>query len=81
MDPLTPAGVGCYNSPMKTAFLFLLGLFLLGMAVVGVQSAFQHHGDWIELGISAAFAYGGVKALRAGGKRVDSTKPPTGAGG
>jgi hypothetical protein len=66
---------------MKTAFFFLLGLFLLAMGATALQSAVHHHGDWIELLIAGAFACGGVAALRKGGKRVDSTKPPTNVGG
>ncbi|WJN62542.1 hypothetical protein [Streptomyces phage phiScoe1] len=73
---VTPAGVRCYNTDMKTFLLCVLGLFLLGMAAVTFQGAMQHHGDWIELGIAVGFTAGGVKALRAGGKRMEQRKAP-----
>ncbi|MEW2498369.1 hypothetical protein AB0942_33280 [Streptomyces nodosus] len=66
---------------MKTNLLYLLGLLLATVAFVAARSAVQHHWDWLELAIAAGFLAGSVAVLRKAGRTMDSTKPPTGAGG
>jgi hypothetical protein len=66
---------------MKTNLLFLLGLALLAMAFVAGRSSYEHSWDAVELGIAALFLAGGIGALRAGGRALDSTKPPAGGPG
>lgn len=61
---------------MKTLLLYVLGLFLAGMAFTAGRSAWQHHGDYVEFAIAAAFLVGAVAAFRAGARIMDSTKPP-----
>jgi hypothetical protein len=61
---------------MKTNLLFLLGLGLAAMAAVAAHSAWKHGWDLIELVIAVGLLAGSVAVLRAGGRAMDSTKPP-----
>jgi len=66
---------------MKTLLLYVLGLFLAGMAFTAGRSAASHGWDAVELGIAAAFLAGAVASFRAGARVMDNAKPPAGRPG
>ncbi|GGZ20634.1 hypothetical protein [Streptomyces poonensis] len=54
--------------------LYILGLFLVGMAFVAIRSAWRHDYDPIELLTGAAFFCGAIAAWRKAGRIMNSQK-------
>lgn len=53
---------------MKKFAFVLLGLFATGMVLAAIAHSANNHGDWIDLIVAAAFAYGAFAAFRKVGR-------------
>ena len=53
---------------MKKFTFVLLGLFAAAMTLAAITHSAKNHGDWIDLLIAAAFAYGAFTAFRKVGR-------------